>query len=166
MTFNNFVLDPQHLQPSSTTPAAINDTLPTFPNLALNPLMMANGGAGGMNAGFSSNLGVGGMGFNMMQQQMMMMMQMQQAMMMGQAGVGVDMGGMGGGNLANRLGGFASGGAGNGMRQDIDAPPGANGANGAAGPGSGTQDPRARRGRVSYEDLDAPGGEGDGGLPY
>ena len=101
----------------------------------------------------------------MMQQQMMMMLQMQQAMMMGQmqfspqqqtanleGGGGMGRPGQGAGrDLLNRVGGYAS--------RDADlgplptAPPGA-------------EDPRARRGRVSYQDLDEPGGGGDGGLPY
>ena len=78
---------------------------------------------------------------NMMQQQMMMMMQMQQAMMM-------NMGSQGQG-LAQRMGGFAE--------APIAPLP-------AVPPGS--EDPRAKRGRLSYQDLDEPGTGGDGGLPY
>lgn len=99
-----------------------------------------------------------------MQQQMMMMLQMQQAMMMGQMqfspqqqnanldGGGQARPGQGAGqNLLNRVGGYAS--------RDADLGPLP-----AAPPGA--EDPRARRGRVSYQDLDEPGGAGDGGLPY
>ena len=59
--------------------------------------------------------------------------------------------GQGGRDLLNRVGGYAS--------RDADLGPLP-----AAPPGG--QDPRAKRGRVSYQDLDQPGGAGDGGLPY
>ncbi|ORX34935.1 hypothetical protein BD324DRAFT_633296 [Kockovaella imperatae] len=120
---NAFVLDPQRIQPTAQTPAAVNDRLP------LPPQPQFNGGGGG-----------NGGGMNMMQQQMMMMMQMQQAMMMGM--------GRQGQGLAQRMGGFAEP-----ITPLPTVPPGA-------------EDPRAKRGRVSYQDLDAPGGGGDGGLPY
>jgi hypothetical protein len=151
-TLNNFVLDPQHIQPTASTPAAINDTLPISmldpaSTVHLNPAM-ANADLTGGNV--------------MMQQQMMMMLQMQQAMMMGQmqfpqqqmgqqaglenAGVG-----QGGQDLLQRVGGYASRDANLGP---LPAAP------------AGGEDPRAKRGRVSYQDLDQPGGAGDGGLPY
>lgn len=87
----------------------------------------------------------------MMQQQMMMLMQMQQAMLQAQqtGSNGNGAGGGGGGELGSRLGGFVS----------SDTPPGPPA---QAGP----EDPRAKRGRVSYQDLDEPGTGGDGGLPY
>lgn len=162
--FNNFVLDPQHILPSANTPAAINDALP----MQMGTNGIANAFADPTNSGHlnpsmgMSDMGNGGM--NMMQQQMMMMLQMQQAMMMGQMqfspqqqNASLDGGGQGrpgqksGRDLASRMGGYAS--------RDADlgplppAPPGG-------------EDPRARRGRVSYQDLDEPGGAGDGGLPY
>lgn len=98
----------------------------------------------------------------MMQQQMMMMLQMQQAMMMGQMqfpqqqagqpGLATQEGmGQGGQDLLNRVGGYAS--------RDANLGPLP-----AAPPGG--EDPRAKRGRVSYQDLDQAGGGGDGGLPY
>lgn len=88
-------------------------------------------------------------GMNMVQQQMMMMMQMQQAMMMGMNGGG----GMGvqGRGLAERVGGFMDS-----PSMSLPLPP----------PPAGGEDPRAKRGRVSYRDLDEPGGGGEGGLPY
>lgn len=116
------------------------------------------------NIGVPGDMNNGGM--NMMQQQMMMMLQMQQAMMMGQMQfspqqqtANLDGGAQGQGrqgqgagqNLLNRVGGYAS--------RDADLGPLP-----AAPPGG--EDPRARRGRVSYQDLDEPGGAGDGGLPY
>lgn len=131
--FNAFVLDPQHIQPTSQTPAAVDDQLPSKssslpafnPNLA-NPAMFNPAAANQP-------------GFNMaMQQQMMMMMRMQMMM-------------QGGGNVVPP--------AGQGQSRDFDAselPP--------APPGG--EDPRARKGPVSYHDLDEPGGAGDGGLPY
>ncbi len=87
-------------------------------------------------------------GMDMVQQQMMMMMQMQQAMLMGMNGNDGGVGGMGaqGRGLAERVGGFA----------DAPLPPAP----------VGREDPRAKRGRVNYRDLDEPGGGGDGGLPY
>lgn len=119
------------------------------------------------NGHLNPNMGNGDMsngGMNIMQQQMMMMLQMQQAMMMGQMqfspqqqtanldGSGQGRQGQGAGqNLLNRVGGYAS--------RDADLGPLP-----AAPPGG--EDPRARRGRVSYQDLDEPGGAGDGGLPY
>jgi len=104
-----------------------------------NPSFNGNSGNGPMNNGQP--------GMNLAQQQMMMMMQMQQAMLMGMTGNG-GAGGQGRG-LAERVGGFA------------DAPPMP-----LPPPPAGGQDPRAKRGRVSYRDLDEPGGGGDGGLPY
>ena len=83
---------------------------------------------------------------NMVQQQMMMMMQMQQAMLMGMNGNGM---GSSGRDLAGRVGGFADV-----TQLPLPLVPG------------GGEDPRAKRGRVSYRDLDEPGGGGDGGLPY
>jgi hypothetical protein len=152
-TLNNFVLDPQHIQPTASTPAAINDTLPISmldpaSTVHLNPAM-ANADISGGNV--------------MMQQQMMMMLQMQQAMMMGQMqfpqqqmgqqpAAGMDAGmGQGGQDLLQRVGGYASRDANLGP---LPAAP------------AGGEDPRAKRGRVSYQDLDQPGGAGDGGLPY
>lgn len=93
----------------------------------------------------------------MMQQQMMMMLQMQQAMMMGQMQfpqqqqAGQEGMGAGGADLLNRVGGYAS--------RDADLGP-------LPPAPAGGEDPRAKRGRVSYQDLDQPGGAGDGGLPY
>ena len=110
---------------------------------------------------------------NAMQQQMMMMMQMQQAMMMaGGMGMGA-MGGMGGMGM-NGMGGMPGQGGVGGMN-DMGAngnmgpgprrgPPG--GFPDAIGPPPGGEDPRAARGRVSYQDLDEPGAGGDQGLPY
>jgi hypothetical protein len=143
--FNNYVLDPQHAHPQANAPAAINDALPLNaldPTIGhINPNM-----AGGDMSG----------GSLMMQQQMMMMLQMQQAMMMGQmqfpqqqaAQEGM---GPGGQDLLNRVGGYAS--------RDADLGP-------LPAAPAGGEDPRAKRGRVSYQDLDEPGGAGDGGLPY
>lgn len=81
-----------------------------------------------------------------MQQQMMMMMHMQMMMHGGSSG------------MASAAGG-ASTSPTKGQTRDFDAtelPP--------APPGG--EDPRARKGRVSYRDLDEPSGAGDGGLPY
>lgn len=145
--FNAFCLDPQHLQPSSTTPAAIDDQLPLAPGTlpAFNPAKAAQ-------AMFNQSGSQSG-GFNMaMQQQMMMMMQMQMMMQGGGQGSSSSMpGGPSFGGIAAPSGAKAS--------RDFDpaslppAPPGG-------------EDPRARRGRVSYHDLDEPGAGGDGGLPY
>ncbi|OCF43077.1 hypothetical protein I317_03046 [Kwoniella heveanensis CBS 569] len=185
---NNYVLDPQHLQPAMSTLAAVDDKLPysqSLPGVGLgggNPLMMAvnpamassNGGPGG--AMFNpQNMNMQGMG--MMQQQMMMMMQMQQAMMMGMnmpmggnQGQGQNQsfgsGGSGGGGLGNLAG--ASGGAGAGLAARMGGIVGDASRDAAPLPRApaGGEDPRARRGRVSYQDLDEPGGAGDGGLPY
>jgi len=89
-----------------------------------------------------------------MQQQMMMMMQMQQAMMMAAGGNG----GTGGNGMA-AAGAGGPGGAGGGPKVGASH-------DAALGPPPGGEDPRAKRGRVSYLDLDEPGGAGDGGLPY
>lgn len=162
---NNFVLDPQHLPVTPQTPPSINDQLPLPPQALANPAAMfnpaflSNGANGGPAPGGAAN---------MMQQQMMMMMQMQQAMMMQMTGGGAGAGGMGGQNgsgggpgaggpqgpgrgLQERMGGYADLPKSN---QPLPPPP------------PGGEDPRARRGRVSYQDLDAVGGGGDGGLPY
>ncbi|WWC97408.1 hypothetical protein V866_004287 [Kwoniella sp. B9012] len=165
-TLNNYVLDPQHLQPSLSTPAAVDDKLLSssipipimpIPQGAFNPSTNTQGGAPDM---------------NMMQQQMMMMMQMQQAMLMGMPVMNPQMGfnnlphhshsgrGGGGNDLASRMGGYAAPpSSGNGSR-DGDA----SGGLPSAPPGG--EDPRARRGRVSYTDLDEPSAGGGGGLPY
>lgn len=144
--FNAFCLDPQHLQPSSTTPAAIDDQLPLTPGTlpAFNPAKAAQ-------AMFNPSGSQGG-GFNMaMQQQMLMMMQMQMMMQGGGQGSNSVPGGPSVGGIPNPSGAK--------MSRDFDpaslppAPPGG-------------EDPRARRGRVSYHDLDEPGTGGDGGLPY
>lgn len=172
--FNNYILDPQRLQPGATNLAAVNDELPVPPamsdfNFGLPPLGMpafdarAAGGSGQFDE-------------RMMQQQMMMMMSMQQMMManmgMGaQGGGALGMGGMGVGPMgAVPMNGGAGGrDRGNGARRQ-GGPGGAGGGGGvdvdAAGPPPGGEDPRARKGRVSYQDLDSPGGAGDGGLPY
>jgi hypothetical protein len=157
-TFNNYVLDPQRIQPGPTVLAAVNDALPAALPLSMPSLPFTV--APSFNPAFATAAGASGAGGGpgmdrMMQQQMMMMMQMQQAMMLA-AGNGT--GGMpgatpmagpaaggGGGPLGDRIGGFA------------DTP---------LGPPPGGEDPRAKRGRVSYLDLDEPGGGGDGGLPY
>ena len=180
--FNNFVVDPQRLQPSAQTPAAIDDRLPQnavgMSGPAFNPMMplpniMANmsgpmNGNGISNGGGSGGQGMqNGFGGNAMQQQMMMMLQMQQMMMAAQqggfgmngvggaGGMGMGQGTGGGRGLGGRIGGFAD-----------DARQG--GGTGVAVPiGGGSEDPRARRGRVSYRDLDeADTGGADGGLPY
>ena len=140
---NAFVLDPQRLQPGPGTLAAINDRLPV-PVLAAQPFFNPSFGVNGGGMSMSTNANGGNM--SMMQQQMMMMMQMQQAMMMNMAGNG---GGRQGNQLAQRMGGFAD-------TPALPLPP--------APPGA--VDPRAKKGRVSYMDLDEPGGGGDGGLPY
>jgi hypothetical protein len=180
-TLNNFVLDPQHLPATLQTPAAVDDRLPTLPPAVIpgqgmfNPAFVGGPVGGG---GFANG---GGQNAGMMQQQMMMMMQMQQAMMMQMAGggggggggggpgigmSGTGMGlGMGGGGgvtssagrgLADRMGGYAPQQDASATASPIPLP--------LAPPGG--EDPRARRGRVSYKDLDEPGGAGDGGLPY
>lgn len=178
-TLNNFVLDPQHLPATLQTPAAVDDRLPTLPPAVIpgqgifNPAFVGGAVGGG---GFTNG---GGQNAGMMQQQMMMMMQMQQAMMMQMAGgggggggggpQGIGMGGTGmgmgmgsggvmgsaGRGLADRMGGYAQQDA-SASASPLPLPP--------APPGG--EDPRARRGRVSYKDLDEPGGAGDGGLPY
>lgn len=131
-TLNNFVLDPQHIPTSSTTTPAVNDQLP-IPALPLPNLPLP-----------LPNLphSMTGTNASAQQMQMMMMMQMQQAMLMnmGQQGMAAP-GGTGG--LGGRIGGYA----------DHDAPERS---------GGGGEDPRAKKGRVSYRDLD----EGGGGLPY
>lgn len=155
--FNNFALDPQHIMPSLNTPAAINDALPMqMPSMFGDPSSSGHLNPN-MGAGDASNGG----GMNMMQQQMMMMLQMQQAMMMGQMQFspqqqkanleGGSTGQTAGRDLLNRVGGYASRDANLGP---LPAAP------------AGGEDPRARRGPVSYQDLDEPGGAGDGGLPY
>ena len=106
------------------------------------PMFVPNPNGGGMNTGQP--------GMNMVQQQMMMMMQMQQAMLMGMSGAGGGNNGQGHGQgrgLAERVGGFADA---------APLPPAP----------VGGEDPRAKRGRVSYRDLDEPGAGGEGGLPY
>lgn len=121
-------------------------------------------GNGHLNPNMAGPGDVSNGGMNMMQQQMLMMLQMQQAMMMGQmqfspqqqstnldGGVQARPGQGAGQNLLNRVGGYAS--------RDADLGP-------LPAPPAGGEDPRARRGRVSYQDLDEPGGAGDGGLPY
>nr|XP_019048353.1 hypothetical protein I302_02124 [Kwoniella bestiolae CBS 10118]OCF27283.1 hypothetical protein I302_02124 [Kwoniella bestiolae CBS 10118] len=166
-TLNNYVLDPQHLQPSLSTPAAVDDKLPsTSMPLPIMPLPTQ----GAFNPSMS-NPGAGG-DMNMMQQQMMMMMQMQQAMLMGMPAMNPQMGfggnshhqqhgARGGAELASRMGGFA--------QPTSSGRDGGDSAGGLSVP-QGGEDPRARRGRVSYTDLDehpsGGGGGGDGGLPY
>ncbi|WVO18178.1 hypothetical protein L204_105881 [Cryptococcus depauperatus] len=164
---NSFVLDPQHLQPSIQTLAAIDDKLPTnkipIPTAALPAFSDPSNSAA---AAYGQNqMGMGHGHFNVMQQQMMMMMQMQHAMMMGQIGMlpGGANGGMAGtpqsqggkiaqgAGLAQRMGGYASS-PGN-LAPLPPAPPGG-------------EDPRASKGRVSYQDLDEPGAGDGGGLPY
>jgi len=152
---NNFVLDPQHMVPGPTTPAAVNDRIitPIPPPTQIFPMPLP----GMINPSFipAGGMNNGQQGMNLVQQQMMMMMQMQQAMLMGMNGgmggaaVGPGGGGGGGRGLADRVGGFA------------DVPP----APLPPAPAGG-EDPRAKRGRLSYRDLDEPGGAGDGGLPY
>ncbi|WWC57754.1 uncharacterized protein I303_100289 [Kwoniella dejecticola CBS 10117] len=183
-TLNNYVLDPQHLQPSLSTPAAVDDKLLStslpLPNLSLNFPMAVNPnmpGIGNTNGQFDGS-GSGG-NMNLMQQQMMMMMQMQQAMLMGMnpqqmqqmnfnpnfpQQLQLQPNSREGAGLASRMGGYAS--------RDSDNSASALG----PGPGSGSgplptvppggEDPRARRGRVSYTDLDEPSAGGGGGLPY
>ena len=190
--FNNFVVDPQHLSPTNTTPAAVDDKLPVAPAVA------AGMGMGmGIPAFNPANLpgGAGGEGGMQQQQQqmMMMMMQMQQAMMMqmqGQAGMGNGAGagaGVGGGGrggsgagakLQDRMGGYVNDNMGGGGKyngsysNNNGAGAQGNGAGqprGAMGTQIGTpgkEDPRAKRGRVSYQDLDEVGGGEGGGLPY
>jgi hypothetical protein len=141
------------MQPTAQTPAAVNDALPLSmmdPTsvVHLNPNMNPDMSGGNMTA--------------LMQQQMMMMMQMQQAMMMGQMQLPQQQQGMaagssdsgvaaGGQDLLSRVGGYASRDANLGP---LPAAP------------AGGEDPRAKRGRVSYQDLDSAGGGADGGLPY
>ncbi|BEJ09479.1 hypothetical protein CcaverHIS641_0603940 [Cutaneotrichosporon cavernicola] len=137
--FNAFALDPQHLQPTSTTLAAVDDQLPSRPALpAFNPAVASQAM---FNPAAASQPG-----FNMaMQQQMMMMMHMQMMMHGGNSGG------------AGPAGAGAS--PAKGRTRDFDAselPP--------APPGG--EDPRARKGPISYRDLDEPSGAGDGGLPY
>ncbi|KAK4686837.1 hypothetical protein P7C73_g3283, partial [Tremellales sp. Uapishka_1] len=95
--------------------------------------------------GFHPEQGFNGTPNELMMQQMMMMQM--QSVMMAQAQQ------MGQGGLADRMGGYA-----NDLPPVLPLPP--------APPGG--EDPRARRGRVSYKDLDETGGAGagDGGLPY
>lgn len=56
--------------------------------------------------------------------------------------------------LAGRLGGYAGGGGEQVAREPLPAVP------------AGAEDPRAKRGRMSYMDLDEVGGGAEGGLPY
>jgi hypothetical protein len=140
--FNAFALDPQHLQPTSTTLAAVDDQLPSRPALpAFNPAVASQAM---FNPAAASQPG-----FNMaMQQQMMMMMHMQMMMHGGSGSGATGMAGPAGGPSPAK-----------GRTRDFDAselPP--------APPGG--EDPRARKGPVSYRDLDEPSGAGDGGLPY
>ncbi|WRT63364.1 uncharacterized protein IL334_000269 [Kwoniella shivajii] len=162
LTLNNYVLDPQHLQPTLSTPAAVDDRLlSSIPGAGMNnPMMMAVNPALAPMSNQQMFDPSGNMG--MMQQQMMMMMQMQQAMLMGNMNMMPNMnptstGGSGGGgregnNLASRMGGYAGGREGG--SDTLPPPP------------PGGEDPRARRGRVSYTDLDEPSAAGGGGLPY
>lgn len=202
------MLDPQHIQPSVSTLAAIDDKLPVSSSNLLNPSIPSSlplnpfdpsvaGGAFNnpqingmpMSMGMGINPGGGhgtpsGQGhgqFNLMQQQMMMMLQMQQAMMMGQMGMGMGAG-MGGVNASPMAGGAAGGGVGGGAMSTPTRGGGIGGGQlaGRMGgfahspanlaplppPPPGGEDPRARRGRVSYQDLDEPGAGGGGGLPY
>ncbi|KAK8844554.1 hypothetical protein IAR55_006401 [Kwoniella newhampshirensis] len=173
---NNFVLDPQHLQPGASTLAAVNDKLVSSQSFGgPAPMLMAAINPAMMPSSFDSSAptlgqGSGGAGFNLMQQQMMMMMQMQQAMMMGQMPMALPVGGSGtagggqGGSLGSRIGGFA-GPSGGGRDASMSATPMATSLPLPPAPPGG-EDPRARRGRVSYQDLDEPGGGGGGGLPY
>ncbi|KAL1408935.1 hypothetical protein Q8F55_005749 [Vanrija albida] len=143
--FNAFVLDPQHIHPSSTTPAAIDDQLPLSTGVlpAFNPTKATQA---------MFNQAANQPGFNMaMQQQMMMMMHMQMMMQQG--------GGSGGG--VGPSGGPAGPSSSGPKGQTRDAPLGALP---PAPPGG--EDPRARKGRLSYRDLDEAAGGGDGGLPY
>jgi hypothetical protein len=150
-------------------PAAIDDQLP---QLGLGGAPLAGGSI--MNpAAFNPDLLPGSANTSAahQQQMMLMMMQMQQAMMMQMAnngtggGSGPGIGGMGmgqdGRGLAGRMGGYAGGAqqggggaAGRIAREPLPPTP------------AGGEDPRARKGRVSYMDLDEMGGGGDGGLPY
>ena len=163
--FNTFVLDPQRLQPTQQVPAAVNDrlVLPTIlpTGKGVPPNIMPNSNPAMAN--FNS------MAFNpqAMQQTMMMMMQMQQVMAAsGAFGSGTPAGGATG--IAQPMGAGSGGmdAAGMGMAMPLPLP---------RAPGG--EDPRARRGRVSYRDLDEvgagvpePSGGGDGGdaggLPY
>lgn len=214
--FNNFVLDPQHLSPTNTTPAAVNDKLPLVPsgqgNMAIGMNMPMGMGAPAFNPA-SLPGGAGGEGMQQQQQQnqmMLMMMQMQQAMMMqmqtmggggasgpgGGPGAGGGNGGSRNGNgsggstrLQDRMGGYANdnmaasgrysgsfapnaaaaGGMGAvamGAGSGISTGPGPRGAMGTQIGTPGKEDPRAKRGRVSYQDLDEVGGGDGGGLPY
>jgi hypothetical protein len=171
IVFNNYILDPQRLQPAATNLAAVNDELPLPPAMSdftfgVPPLPL------GMPA-FDARAGGGSGQFDerMMQQQMMMMMSMQQ-MMMANMGMGAmpgapGMGGMGPLGAVPMNGGPAGRDRGNGATRRPGAGAGGGGVDvDAAGPPPGGEDPRARRGRVSYQDLDSPGGAGDGGLPY
>ncbi|ODO03301.1 hypothetical protein I350_06151 [Cryptococcus amylolentus CBS 6273] len=163
---NNYVLDPQHLQPNVSSLAAVNDKLPTgiphhsasslplpvYPDSIAQPLpnMPPHMNPNGTHQGHGQ--------FNVMQQQMMMMMQMQmqQAMMMGMGGMVPSPGGPGGHGHGDR-GGMP--GRGGGYTAPVNVAP-------LPPPPPGGEDPRAKRGRVSYQDLDEPGAGGGGGLPY
>ncbi|WVQ76941.1 hypothetical protein IAR50_006620 [Cryptococcus sp. DSM 104548] len=165
---NNYVLDPQHLQPNISSLAAVNDKLPTgapHPSSSSLPLPVypdafAQPSLPNMPPHMNPNGTHQGHGqFNVMQQQMMMMMQMQmqQAMMMGMGGMvpspgpgGHGQGHGGPGDRGGRVGGYAA---------PVNAAP-------LPPPPPGGEDPRAKRGRVSYQDLDEPGAGGGGGLPY
>jgi len=143
--FNAFVLDPQHIQPSAQTPAAVDDQLPlqtsTLP--AFNP-----------NKAMFTAAQASQPGFNMaMQQQMMMMMHMQM-MMSGNVGASSAPG-------LPAMPGMAvpTASTSKGQTRDADVA-------GLPPPPPGGEDPRARKGRLSYRDLDEPAGQGDGGLPY
>lgn len=143
--FNAFALDPQHLQPSSTTLAAVDDQLPSKTGVlpAFNPAIASQA--------MFNPAAANQPGFNMaMQQQMMMMMHMQMMMQGGSGASGMAAGAAGAAPTASPA---------KGRSRDFDATelP-------AAPPGG--EDPRARKGRVSYHDLDEPSGGGDGGLPY
>ncbi|WWC85480.1 uncharacterized protein L201_000344 [Kwoniella dendrophila CBS 6074] len=178
-TLNNYVLDPQHLQPSLSTPAAVDDRLLSSLPIA-NPLLMAVNPSTLPNPATifdgSNQAAGGGANMNMMQQQMMMMMQMQQAMLMGNMNGAMNPNMNFGFNnqpyqqqqqrsngegigLAARMGGYASNNNHSSASRDggqgtLPLPP------------PGGEDPRARRGRVSYTDLDEPSAGGGGGLPY
>jgi hypothetical protein len=144
------VLDPQHIQPSAQTPAAVDDQLPLQPTTlpAFNP-------SKAMCTATQTNQP----GFNMaMQQQMMMMMHMQ--MMMSGGNAGTSSKGQTRDDPAAAAAAAAmampGGMAGMASMPNMALPP--------APPGG--EDPRARKGRLSYRDLDEPSGAGDGGLPY
>ena len=160
--FNSFVLDPQHLQPLPSTLAAVDDRLVPLP-IAQQPSLLPNMSIPNLNSQQPNAFGntvPGNMAFNpqAMQQTMMMMMQMQQMMTAAGAPGQASYGGTGATGLAERMGGGGG------------ALSGGIGALGALAPlppaPAGGEDPRARRGRMSYRDLDEPGGAADGGLPY